>query len=643
VCEFVKDLKPSELDLSCFSTGSLGYEAIVVMQQLLPLLIVTLILMFSFVLLMTGTDTRIPGQTQILACVFCTGIPGVASFAGIGLATYSGLALNSLCGIAPFLGLAVGIDELFLVVSAINSVPVSVEDPEEILAEALPRAGTAAFCTTTTDVVAFSVGALTCTILPGFFAFCMCLVFVLALGFIGMLTAAPAAMILNERWIRKGCNFVPCRKKDMVPEVSPGSVDVSVIPAPAFANPLSRLRVSYRAKGLISNRLAPLLEKSLACQLVGAGLMIIMLVGFACVTPDVGRGMPDRYFFLDDGPSQDFLDDIDTAFGSKVPLPLNVLFPKPQLHEAVYRDALKIFIEKLGNRSDAIIPPVCWLKEAAGLLPYWADELRVSQTLFVIWNEPMVRKHYEWDRLSNGAGDLDAARCHCYFWQPTDADERAMQALELMDEADNAGLDTVVYHESFPVHVARWRRVKEAVLRTSGWALLSVFCSLMFLLPARGALLAVFNVTGVLVVLLGFMSLTGATYNATTYATSVMAIGFCIDYSCHMVHFATHGFSPGAGWDVRAAHALRECGYDVLLGCATAFIGVFCLSFHRAEGFRIVAHNAMLIISVGGLFALWCLPSALALWSRAFATVHKWRTTSLETSVESQQDMEIDS
>eukprot|EP00931_Biecheleriopsis_adriatica_P067313 TRINITY_DN41472_c0_g1_i1.p1 TRINITY_DN41472_c0_g1~~TRINITY_DN41472_c0_g1_i1.p1 ORF type:complete len:369 (+),score=41.74 TRINITY_DN41472_c0_g1_i1:546-1652(+) len=346
------------------------------------------------------------------------------------------------------------------------------------------------------------------------------------------------------------------------------------------------------------------------------GLMMFLLIGSAIVFPNVGRGMPDTYLLPDDGATRIFFEDVDTGFAGKIPLPLNVLFRRPQLHEKVYRDSLKIYIEKLANRSDAIFPPACWLKDVAERLPYWADEMRVSQTLGVFWRQQEVRENYGWDRVAEWDDTTEAARCHFFLWQPTDPEERTKQALELMDSADNSGLDAIVYHESFPVHVSIWQQGKEYVLQTVGWALFSVLCSLMVLLPARNALLCVFNVAGVLLVLLGFMSVTGVSYNAITYTTCVMAIGFCIDYTCLMLHFATHGVPSGAGWDVRMGHALRECGFDVLLGCATAFIGLFCLSFHNTESFRIISRKVMVMVSVGGLFALWGLPSVMALWSR---------------------------
>merc|ERR1712232_1002958 len=97
------------------------------------------------------------------------------------------------------------------------------------------------------------------------------------------------------------------------------------------------------------------------------------------------------------------------------------------------------------------------------------------------------------------------------------------------------------------------------------------------MLPLQYAFLAVVNVAGVVVVLLGFMSVAGISCNAISYTVCVMAIGFCVDYSCHVMHFAEQGIPAGTQWRARLRRSLGTCSYDVLHGCVTAFLGVVLL------------------------------------------------------------------
>eukprot|EP00930_Biecheleria_cincta_P003811 TRINITY_DN10471_c0_g1_i3.p1 TRINITY_DN10471_c0_g1~~TRINITY_DN10471_c0_g1_i3.p1 ORF type:complete len:1024 (-),score=185.59 TRINITY_DN10471_c0_g1_i3:129-3164(-) len=600
----------SNIEVSFYSTGSLGYELLAIMSDVIPLLLVTIAIMLIFVVVLTGADTRMPGETQVMCTTFGIVVPGLASFAGIGLMGYCGLPMNILCGLAPFLGIAVGVDQLFLLVSAVNSVPLDITDPAEVLAIAMPRAGTAASCSTTTAVIAFAVGAWTSSALNGFFVFCLALVFVLLLNFVGMMTAVPAVLMLNERRIEAGRrDLVPCLKR----KAGGNGMSTSIM---INKGVISKLAVGPRIKEFFAGHAAPALQSNLACQLIGAVLMISMLVGSAVVYPQIGKGMPDSYFLPDVSVTQDYLKDVEVALDANVPLPLSILLPRPLLHSEIYRRKVQTLFGELANRSDAILPPVCWVKDVADMIPAQADKATVANILGHFWSLSVVEENYGWDRVTSSDGDLLAARCHFFAWQPMDADKRFLQANELIDYASRAGLEAVAFHESFPIHVARYRKIKDAVLQTVGWALLSVLLSLAVFIPFRHAVIAVVMVAGVVLVMFGFMSLTETTFNAVTYSTCVMAIGFCVEYLVHVLHFTNHGVPADSGWEFRVAHALDQVGYDVLLGCSTAFIGVFCLSFHTAMCFRIFAANTLVITTIGGFFALWGLPACLALGSR---------------------------
>jgi len=119
----------------------------------------------------------------------------------------------------------------------------------------------------------------------------------------------------------------------------------------------------------------------------------------------------------------------------------------------------------------------------------------------------------------------------------------------------------------------------------------------------------------VIIFLFGAMVITNTACNAITLTVCVMALGFCVDYSCHVVHFMEHGVPDDMAWNERVQHSLKECGFDVVQGCFTAFLGVSLLFFAGAEAFRMFAVLSMSITFFGGLFALWGLPAMIALVS----------------------------
>jgi len=171
---------------------------------------------------------------------------------------------------------------------------------------------------------------------------------------------------------------------------------------------------------------------------------------------------------------------------------------------------------------------------------------------------------------------------------------------------------------SWPTQVVRYRESLPLTISSTLYAGAGVAVSMLLTLPVHLTLLAVANVAAVVTVLFGYMVVSGLTCNPITYTVVLMSLGFCVDYSCHVVHFADYGVKPGTPWDVRVGHSLRECGFDVMQGCTTAFLGVVVLGFNPAVAFRIFAATSVVITGLGGIFALWGLPSILALFGRFF-------------------------
>ena len=136
---------------------------------------------------------------------------------------------------------------------------------------------------------------------------------------------------------------------------------------------------------------------------------------------------------------------------------------------------------------------------------------------------------------------------------------------------------------------------------------------LLLALPVHRALISVLNIFLVVFAMIGFMGYAGISYNLISYCTLTMAIGFCVDYTVELMHFSVIG-EPGDSMGVKFANALRACGYDVLHGCATAFIGVFLLGLSGAMYARLFSYLSMVMCFYGGAYALWCLPSSMTLF-----------------------------
>lgn len=258
--------------------------------------------------------------------------------------------------------------------------------------------------------------------------------------------------------------------------------------------------------------------------------------------------------------------------------------------------------------------PACWPATVAAGLPKQAGSQDADASVLAFFASE-AGSIYKKDVLHSSNGSVVAARCRAFLWQPTSPDARNAQAEGLRAAAASSRLSVVAYHPSFPIHVVRYRHIQSMTLQGVVSACLAVFLSLLLVLPLPFAILAVTNVIAVVLALFGYMAAVGITCNALSYTVCIMAIGFCVDYTCHVMHFADRSFKADRTWQSCMANALRECGFDILQGCATAFLGVVLLGFNGAEAFRIFTSMSLFVTAVGCMFALWSLPSLLALLS----------------------------
>ena len=595
-----------------FSSSTIAMESVQIGMDNVPLIGLTLCLMAGYVVLMLGTDTRIPGNSQVKLLVGASCIPGLSGMASFGVLGYMGQGVSILGTLVPFLGLAVGVDIIFLLVSSVNSVGPHVKDMEEVMVRALPRAGAAATTTTLTSVSAFLIAAVTSTDLPSFFSFNVGLVMVLLLNWMGMLIMFPAMIILSQR-----------------------NMTARPEPEGGFATKARFVMGGGRKlRGVMNARLGRAVERNLPFQICGASVWLVLTILGIHFGLQTGRGMPDTYFVTDSSKVHAYLEDVSSSFVGSVPMELNLLFDEPKVLKASYRNRMSDLIAALNNRSDLALPVDCWLHRAVGSLSSSASMCEVDTAILTYLNDTTTGSISARDARGGITDHLQAARCRVVLWQPSDADKRSEQAQDIFRQVKGEfpEVNAVPYHLSFPTQTARYRVIKDKTFSTAGFAFIGVFVAVIITMPVHLAFLAVGNVMAVTCVLFGFMWACNITCNVISYSVCVMAIGFCVDYSCHIVHFAHHGVPPGTPWDKRMRHSLEAVSFDVMQGCSTAFLGVAMLGFGTAQAFRIFALLSVVITLVGGFFALVGLPCLLALLSRIARACMGSETPEDETS-----------
>ena len=118
------------------------------------------------------------------------------------------------------------------------------------------------------------------------------------------------------------------------------------------------------------------------------------------------------------------------------------------------------------------------------------------------------------------------------------------------------------YSKSWAIHIPGVTLIKGLILDTVGWALLVVTGVLVVSLPIARAIVAVFNIAAILAVVGGYMHFTSVSFSPISYVTLVMAVGFCVDYTVHVMHFSSLPPYTDTG-RVKMLRGLQLCAYEM--------------------------------------------------------------------------------
>jgi len=438
--------------------------------------------------------------------------------------------------------------------------------------------------------------------LPGLATFCLGLVFSLVMSCMGMVVILPAMLALNERRMQANrCDLMPCFKRCR---------PLHTHDEATFTLGRCESKVSAAGRRIVEKH-TTLLESNWCFNIVGALLMLGMVVSGCLLAPSIGTGMEDSGFVADSSYVIDFFDDVKASLDGRVLVEMKLLLEHPQLASADYLDGLNTLLTSIESRDD-VVDVVCWCREFAATLENttaWQALERASSFL-----ESSSGISHAPDAQWSANGGLESVRCHVFAWQPVDKDSRQLQGHDLVDMVDGATVPAILYHVSLPVTVGRKEEVKSYVLIALGGAAGAVAVVVALFLPVHFAVFALLNCGSVVVVLLGMMSLLNFDYDYITCSVAVLTVGFTIDYSCHVCHFASSA-PKGATIAQRMVYGVATCGYDVMHGCVTALIGVVLLYFGQSSAYRTFSVLSLLVIGVGGVFALYTMPSVVIIAS----------------------------
>lgn len=673
-----RQAKERGLRLSFTSESSLEEELNSTANTDAKIVVVSYIIMFIYASLALGGTTltatsilRNPGNAMVQS-KFMLGVAGIVIVlmsvsASVGLFAAAGVkATLIIAEVIPFLVLAVGVDNIFLIVHEFERVNISHADEpvSDRVARALGRMGPSILLSATTETVAFALGAAVgMPAVKNFAAYAAGAVFINALL---QVTMFVSVLTVNQQRVEAG-------RLDCVPCIKSKSAQPSAMPNGYGGAPFSGVEEEGMLQRFIRKHYAPaLLGKKMKVA------VITIFLGFftagIALLPEVQLGLDQRYALPTDSYLVNYFTDLYDYFGAGPPVyfvtrDLNITAREHQRElcgrfSTCHQFSLANVLEQERKR-----PEISYISDATAT---WIDD-------YFLWLNPSneeccvdgTQACFEdrdpaWNITLSGMPEGKEFVAYLERWLESPTDEECPlggraaysdavvinnsslripashfrtahtpltsqkdfiaayeSARRIADDISARNNIDVFPYSKFYVFFDQYVTIVKLSTALVGAALAFILLITSVLLGsvATGLVVTV-TVTMIVVDIVGTMSLVGVSLNALTLVNIIICVGIGVEFCAHIARAFTipsasileRAHSKFRGKDARAWTALVNVGGSVFSGITiTKLLGVFVLAFTRSKIFEIYYFRVWLALVIwAALHALVFLPVALS-------------------------------
>ena len=538
----------------------------------------------------------------------------------IGITLYMNIPLSLISSeVVPFLILAIGVDNMFIIVRAEQEVEEKVENVDERVALALKEVGpsifTAAFC----ESLAFFVGML--TKVPALESFCLVAAIGVLADFLLQITFFCAALSLDARRINDNrCDILPCIRREK--KTKPRKAIVRTL--------FQKYYVPF------------LFNKKVELWVYFVSLIFFALGITACWLLDLG--LTQNVSLIDGSDTFEFFNTFE-QYGEVGP-PAYLVFKNVNYTDNENIDTLAAISDGLSQLNDTVIKPVySWVKSFQQFRTdgEWAEDWGSTQAMNLGFDDAMSKfvnikidsdwcqfygiwgEQYIGDIVFNDDGKVVSTRFRFQHTMTKTDDDYTRALVETRrvsdqfasslhtldgiqdDEDSSSEVKPVFAYSLFYVYYDQYTYIRGILAEDTLLAMAAVLLAIEIITNVWIAMFVVLCVFLVSFELLGLLWLSNQMIsgfeiqvNAVTVVNIVMALGFSVEFCVHIA-IAFNRFR-GTRLD-RAKRAIFHMGSSVLVGIgSTKFIGVLVLAFAPSTLFRLYYFRMYFCIIILGLF-----------------------------------------
>ncbi|KAK4636528.1 NPC intracellular sterol transporter 1-related protein 1 [Fulvia fulva] len=642
------------------------------------IVVISYIVMFIYASLALGSTTVTVSTIlrnpvgALVQSKFMLGIVGIlivlmSVVASVGIFAAAGVkATLIIAEVIPFLVLAVGVDNIFLIVHEFERVNISHADEpvSERIARALGRMGPSILLSASTETVAFALGAAVgMPAVRNFAAYAAGAVFINA---VLQVTMFVSVLSLNQQRVEDGrLDCIPCVK---IPQSHsmPGGFGGAPFSASDEEGWLSRFIRKYYAPAILGNK-ARVAILTIFLGFFAAGIALL---------PEVELGLDQRIAIPSDSYLIDYFNDLDRYFeqGAPVYFVVKDLNVTQRLHQqqlcARYTTCKEFSINNILEQ-ERKRPEVSYIADATAS---WIDDFfswlnpEMDQCCVDGYKACFEGRNPPWNNTLYGMPEGKEFTDYAKRWlkAPTGEDcpyggsaaygdavvvddkaltipashfRTAHTALHSQADFINAYASArrisndiserhnieVFPYSKFYIFFDQYATIAKTSVGLVGAALACTLVITSFLLGSiLTGLVVTMTVIMIVVDIVGTMAVVGVSLNAVSLVNIVICVGIGVEFCAHIARAFTvpsasvleRAQSKFGGKDARAWAALVNVGGSVFSGITiTKLLGVFVLAFTRSKIFEIYYFRVWLSLVVwAALHALVFLPVALTLF-----------------------------
>ncbi|KAI6217302.1 SSD domain-containing protein [Aphelenchoides besseyi] len=554
---------------------------------------------------------------------------GMGIAAAIGMLNLIGTPYNDVVGVMPFLVVAVGVDNMFLMVAAVRRTN-RAHRPADRIGECMSDAAISMFITSLTDAFSFGVG--TITTIPAVQIFCIYTALAIVLTFIFQITFFVACLALATRWEAADLHCITLKKT-----ITPNKMDNCNIFQKFFClgsttdpNP-NNLKANICESGaalFFQDWFAPVLMQPVIRGLAIVWFIIYMFFAvYGCM--QLREGLEPVNLLVDDSyaiPHYRTLEEYFWHYGPSVQIVVN---NAPDFRDPRERLRIKAMAHSFASTKHTIGDESIqfWLLE---MERYYEKEVGLNITdaafyglarhYFAAKSTEMWPDDVRWSKLPDGSPYIKSFRFLVGMRDISTSVEQQDATLTLREVASRYPGYNVTTFMPLWLFTDQYAIVVPNTVQNIAIAIAVMIVIALLLIPQpMCALWVALAIASIDVGVIGFMTLWNVRLDAISMITIIMSIGFSVDYSAHVTYGYVTSSHPEPRERIR--EALAALGWPLVQGAVSTILAVVVLADIPAYMIITFFKTVFLAIVLGLLHGLVFLPVTLSLFVRGSRNV----------------------